>query len=51
MIPLAVKAINMAKKRDVYSGGEVDIVTVTESGFKRLSADEITKYVKKIKKE
>jgi proteasome beta subunit len=49
MIPLAIKAINAAKKRDVYSGGEVDVVKITKSGFKRLSSDELDKYVKKIK--
>jgi len=51
MIPLAIKAINMSKKRDVYSGGDVDVVKITKSGFKRLSQEEISKYTKKIKKD
>jgi proteasome beta subunit len=48
MIPVAIKAINAAKKRDVNSGGDIDIVKITKSGFKRLSSEEINKYTKKI---
>jgi proteasome beta subunit len=50
LIPLAVKAINAAKKRDPNSGGDVDIVVITKEGFKRLNKEEIEKIISELKK-
>lgn len=50
LVPLAVKAINTAKKRDPNSGGDVDIVLITKEGFKRLSKDEIERLAGETKK-
>lgn len=40
MLPIVVRAIDSAMKRDVASGDSFDIVVITESGFRELSAEE-----------
>lgn len=40
MLPIVVRAIDSAMKRDVASGDSFDIVIITERGFKELSMDE-----------
>jgi proteasome beta subunit len=51
LVPIAVKAINAAKKRDPNSGGDVDIVTITKEGFRHLSKDEIERLTGEPKKK
>ncbi|MFH8120040.1 MAG: proteasome subunit beta [Candidatus Aenigmatarchaeota archaeon] len=48
-IPLAIKAISAAKKRDVFSGGDVDILVITKKGSRKISEEELSKYIKKKK--
>jgi len=40
MLPIVVRAIDSAMKRDVASGDSFDIVVITKGGFRELSADE-----------
>jgi len=42
-IKLAVKAIQTALKRDVYSGDGLDVVVIDSNGFRKLSKQEIEK--------
>ncbi|MCW1296117.1 MAG: archaeal proteasome endopeptidase complex subunit beta [Candidatus Parvarchaeota archaeon] len=46
-IKLAVKAVNAAMQRDVYSGNGIDVVTITKQGFKRLDEKEVNKILSK----
>lgn len=50
-VPVAIKAINSAIKRDIFSGDGVDVVTVTKEGFRRWSKEEIEKMMEKEKIE
>jgi len=43
MIPVAIKAINIAMKRDAASGESVDVVIINKNGIKRLEKSEIAK--------
>lgn len=43
---LAVKAVNVALKRDVFSGDGIDCVVITKKGIKRLSKKEIEEVLK-----
>ncbi|MBS7619449.1 archaeal proteasome endopeptidase complex subunit beta [Candidatus Bathyarchaeota archaeon] len=40
MLPIVVRAIDSAMKRDVASGDSFDIVVITKSGFRELGAEE-----------
>ena len=41
-IPLAIKAVNAARERDIYSGGKrIDVVSITKKGMKFLTEEEI----------
>jgi len=51
LIPLAVKAIKTAMKRDTASGGDASIVTITKEGFKRLDKAEVERIVEKDKQK
>ena len=42
-IPIAVKAIQTAMKRDIATGNEVRVATVTKRGYKELSQDDVKK--------
>ena len=45
-LPLAIKAINAAKERDVYSGGRMmDTMVLSKSGIKFLTEDEIRSHM------
>jgi len=41
--PIAVKAIKTAMKRDIATGNEIMVATITEEGYKELSTAEIKK--------
>jgi len=44
-IELAVKAVKVAKKRDVFTGGEgVKVIVISREGVKELSKKEVEKY-------
>lgn len=44
-IEMAVKAVKVAKKRDVFTGGEsVKVMVITKDGVKELSKKELEKY-------
>ncbi|MFN3909705.1 MAG: archaeal proteasome endopeptidase complex subunit beta [Candidatus Anstonellaceae archaeon] len=43
MIPVAIKAINIAMKRDAASGEAVDVAIINKNGFKRLEKNEVLK--------
>jgi len=45
-LPIALKAVKTAMKRDCASGEYVDIITVTKAGFRRLEKDEVAKLEK-----
>lgn len=42
-IPIAVKALKTAMKRDIATGNEIMVVTVTKKGYNELSPEEIKK--------
>ncbi len=42
-LPVAVKAVSAAMKRDAASGERVDLVVVTKFGFKRMSKEDVKK--------
>ena len=45
-IELAVKAIKVAKKRDIYTGGEsVKVVVISKDGVKELAKKDLEKYL------
>jgi proteasome beta subunit len=43
MIPIAIKAVNIAMKRDSASGESVDVMLITKNGTKKLEKNEIVK--------
>ncbi|MCX8163453.1 MAG: archaeal proteasome endopeptidase complex subunit beta [Candidatus Micrarchaeota archaeon] len=45
MIQVAIKAVNIAMKRDSASGEAVDVVLINKNGIKRLEKSEINKWV------
>jgi proteasome beta subunit len=49
VLPLAVRAIGAAMKRDVFSGGKVDLTTITKEGFRRYKREEIDRLIEKDK--
>jgi len=44
-VSLAIKAINSAIKRDTYTGNGIDVFVINNKGCKRLTPDEIKKYL------
>jgi proteasome beta subunit len=42
-VPIAIKAIKTAMKRDIATGNEVMVATITRRGYRELSPDEIKK--------
>lgn len=40
MLPIVVRAVNSAMKRDVYSGDSFDVAVITQGGFKELTVEE-----------
>ncbi len=50
LVPLAVRAINAAKKRDSASGGDPNIALITKDGIRRLKKDELAKLTESDKK-
>lgn len=49
MVPLAVRAIGSAMKRDIFSGDGIDVVTITKEGFRRYKKEELDKMVEREK--
>lgn len=47
---LAVKALNSALQRDVFTGDEINIVTVSKKGYNKLGSKKVEKILKKVKK-
>jgi 20S proteasome alpha/beta subunit len=43
MLPVVVKAVDSAMKRDVASGDSFDVAVISVEGFRELSADEKSK--------
>ena len=46
---LAIRAINVAMKRDSASGNGVDVVIIKKDGFTILTEDQVNKRMKKMK--
>lgn len=46
-IMMASKAINSALQRDVFSGDGVDVVVITDKGYRQLDSGEVNKILKK----
>jgi len=46
-IKLAIRSVNAAMQRDVYSGNGIDVVTITKQGFKRIDEKEVGKILQK----
>lgn len=42
-MPIAIKAIKSAIKRDIATGNEVNVAVITEDGYKELSSEKIKK--------
>nr|WP_206205546.1 archaeal proteasome endopeptidase complex subunit beta [Thermococcus sp. MV5] len=47
-VKLAIKAINTAIKRDVFTGDGIMVVVISEEGYKELSKEEVEKILKKL---
>jgi len=45
VLPLAIRAVQMAMRRDIATGNEVMAVTVAHRGYRELSPSEIRKLV------
>lgn len=50
-VTLVVKALKSALERDAGTGNHIDIVTITEKGYEKLSEEQVKKIVDAIKKE
>jgi len=46
-VKLAIKAINTAIKRDVFTGDGIMVVTIDKEGYRELSKEEVEKILKK----
>lgn len=46
-IKLAARAVSAATKRDIYSGGQIEVAVVTKEGFRKLESGEIDKILGK----
>ncbi len=51
VVPIVVRAINSAIRRDPGSGEGIDLVVITKSEFKEYTDDEIAKIIKSIRRE
>jgi len=40
MLPIVVRAVDSAMKRDVASGDSFDVAVITKEGFRELTAEE-----------
>lgn len=47
-VKLAIKAINTAIKRDVFTGDGIMVVVITKEGYSELSKEEVEKIIKKL---
>jgi len=47
-VKLAIKAINAAIKRDVFTGDGIMVVTIDREGYRELSKEEVEKLLKKL---
>lgn len=47
-VKLAIKAINAAIKRDVFTGDGIMVVTIDREGYRELSKEELEKLLKKL---
>ncbi|USS40372.1 archaeal proteasome endopeptidase complex subunit beta [Thermococcus aggregans] len=47
-VKLAIKAINTAIKRDVFTGDGIMVVVITKEGYRELSREEVEKIIKKL---
>ena len=47
-VKLAIKAINTAIKRDVFTGDGIMVVTIDKEGYRELSKEEVEKILKKL---
>lgn len=50
-IPIALKAMTSAMGRDTATGDGINLVTITEEGFKEYKDEEVDEYLKKIPKK
>ncbi len=50
-ITLVIKAIKSALERDAGTGNNIDVVTITEKGFKKLTEEQIKKIIDSLKTE
>ncbi|RLI88199.1 MAG: proteasome endopeptidase complex, archaeal, beta subunit [Candidatus Altiarchaeales archaeon] len=50
-IPIALKAMTSAMGRDTATGDGINLVTITEEGFKEYKDEEVDEYLKKISKK
>lgn len=50
-IPLAIKAINAAMDRDIFSGDAIELIVITKSGYKEYSEEDTKKILEKEKEE
>ncbi len=46
-VRLAARAVSAATKRDIYSGGQIEVAVVTKEGFRKLKKEEIDKILGK----
>jgi len=47
-VKLAIKAINTAIKRDVFTGDGIMVITIDKEGYRELSKEEVEKILKKL---
>lgn len=47
-VKLAIKAINTAIKRDVFTGDGIMVITINKEGYRELSKEEVEKILKKL---
>lgn len=50
-VPIAVKALNSALKRDSATGDGIDVVTITKDGFKKYGDSEVKSIAEKVVKK
>jgi proteasome beta subunit len=44
-VPIAIKAVRTAMKRDIATGNELAVAVITKTGFRELAPEEIKKLV------
>jgi proteasome beta subunit len=50
-VPIAVKALNSALKRDSATGDGIDVVTITREGFRRISDSDVKSIAERVVKK